>query len=137
VLQTPQPNATRQRPAARIRILRLPEDAILVKPSLASLNRRMPVMAKRPTPPSQEEIDAVWEKGEPIRGKNPDLYRRDALGNEIYKPSYGKEGEKSWEIDHIKPVSKGGSENIRNKQPLQTEANSEKGDQYPFKPKSS
>lgn len=87
--------------------------------------------------PSQEEIDAVWEKGKPIKGKNPELYREDAFGNEIYKPSYGKEGEKSWEIDHKRPPNKGGSESLRNKQPLQTAANKEKSDKYPFTPKPS
>jgi 5-methylcytosine-specific restriction endonuclease McrA len=98
---------------------------------------RTTTMARKPTAPSQDEVDSVWEKGTPIKGKNPDIYRRDAFGNEIYKPSYGKSGEKSWEIDHVKPLAKGGSENLRNKQPLQTDANGEKGDQYPFNPSSS
>jgi 5-methylcytosine-specific restriction endonuclease McrA len=80
-------------------------------------------------------VDKVWDKGTPIRGKNPDTHRRDALGNELYKPSFGKQGEKSWEMDHIKPVNKGGSDSLKNLQPLQTEANREKADKYPFKPK--
>lgn len=95
-------------------------------------------MAKKPGPPFPPElIDKVWDKGKPIRGKNPDVHRRDVYGNELYKPSYGKEGEKSWEVDHIKPPGKGGSESIRNLQPLQTETNREKGDNYPFNPKPS
>ena len=92
-------------------------------------------MAKKPGPTPQDLIDRVWEKGTPIRGKNPDARRRDAYGNEIYKPAFGKEGEKSWQIDHIKPESKGGSDKLKNLQPLQTETNREKGDKYPFKPK--
>jgi hypothetical protein len=53
-------------------------------------------MAK-PTRPNyfQEQLDNIWDKGSRIRGKDPDLYRRDAEGNKIYKPSYGKNGEKS------------------------------------------
>jgi 5-methylcytosine-specific restriction endonuclease McrA len=98
-------------------------------------------MATRKTPSrsaiSPERIAQVWDKGEQIRGKDPDLYRRDAFGNEIYKPSFGKQGAKSWEVDHIKPVAKGGSDNLQNLQPLQTDANREKGDAYPFKPASS
>lgn len=96
-------------------------------------------MAKQPPRQSYspDRIDQIWEKGAPIRGKDPALYRRDAFGNEIYKPSLGKQGEKSWEVDHIKPVSKEGTDNLRNLQPLQTAANREKGDAYPFKPKSS
>ncbi len=91
--------------------------------------------SRKPGPPWQELVDKVWDKGKPIRGKDPDKYRRDAYGNEIYKPSFGKEGEKSWQIDHKRPIDKGGSNNLRNLQPLQTETNKEKGNKYPFKPK--
>ena len=96
-------------------------------------------MAKGPRYPSltPDRIDQVWDKGKPIPGKDRDLYRRDVYGNEMYKPSLGKQGDKSWEVDHIRPKAKGGSENLRNLQPLQTETNREKGDRYPFKPRSS
>lgn len=49
----------------------------------------------------------AWEQAKKVRGKNPDLYRRDKDGNELYKHSYGKQGEKSWEIDHPNPKAKG------------------------------
>ena len=78
----------------------------------------------------KDEKDRVWDKARKVRGKNPNLYRRDSKGNEIYKPSYGKNSEKGWEIDHIKPRSKGGSDNIRNLQALQTQANRRKGNKY-------
>jgi len=32
---------------------------------------------------SKEELDAIFAKGDKIRGKDPDRYRRDACGNEI------------------------------------------------------
>jgi 5-methylcytosine-specific restriction endonuclease McrA len=83
----------------------------------------------------QETIDKVWDKGKKIPSKNPDLYRRDPAGNEIYKPSYGKDSEKGWQIDHKNPVSKGGTDNLRNLQPLQTDENKEKGSTYPWDPK--
>lgn len=71
--------------------------------------------------------DKVWNKGKEIPNKNPNLYRKDAYGHEIYKPSYGTNGSKSWQIDHKIPTSRGGSNNIRNLQPLQSTVNMSKG----------
>lgn len=76
---------------------------------------------------SQKEIDDVWSKAKAIPGKDPDQYRQDPYGNPMYKPSYGKASEMGWEIDHIKPSSKGGSDAIQNKQALNTSVNRSKG----------
>jgi len=81
-----------------------------------------------------ERVNEVWEKAKRIPGKDPNLFRHDATGKEIYKPSYGKNSEKGWEVDHKKPVDKGGTDNLRNLQPLQTKENKEKGNKYPWKP---
>lgn len=81
-----------------------------------------------------ERIDQVWEKGNKIRGEDPDIYRRDAADNIIYKPSYGKDSDMGWQVDHKNPVDKGGTDNLRNLQPLQSEENKEKGNKYPWKP---
>ena len=35
-----------------------------------------------------------------------------------------------WEIDHIKPAAKGGTDDLSNLQPLQSGANAEKGDTW-------
>ncbi len=75
----------------------------------------------------QRKKDDVWEKGQKIRGKNPNLYRKDKLGNMMYKHSYGKNTPMGWEIDHSKPKSKGGSDHLNNLQPLNTSANRKKG----------
>jgi len=82
----------------------------------------------------EEVVQKVWEKGKPVRGKEPDSYRRDAAGNVIYKPSYGKDSDMGWEVDHKRPASKGGKDNLGNLQPLQTEENKDKGNEYPWKP---
>jgi hypothetical protein len=58
---------------------------------------------------SQSEIDAAWAKATPILGRHPDIYRKDAAGNVIYKHGYGKQGSQSWEIDHAKPLAHGSS----------------------------
>ena len=83
---------------------------------------------------SEERIQQVWERGKTIPGKDPNLYRRDSAGNEIYRHSYGKNSEKGWEVDHKNPVDKDGSDNLRNLRPLQTDENRQKGNKYPYKP---
>lgn len=81
---------------------------------------------------TQKEIQKVWEKGCVVRGKNSDLYRKDVYGNIMFRYSYGRLTEMGWEIDHKKPVSKGGSESIRNKQPSHWLENRRKGSKYPY-----
>ncbi|NQT55862.1 MAG: HNH endonuclease [Desulfobacteraceae bacterium] len=81
-----------------------------------------------------ERIQEVWERGKKIPGKDSVLYREDAAGNVIYRPSYGKNSEMGWQVDHKNPVDKGGTDNLRNLQPLQTEENKEKSNRYPWKP---
>lgn len=81
--------------------------------------------------PSQKQIDQVWEKAKLVKGKNPEVWRKDAEGNLIRKGSYGTKGEFGWEIDHRKPLAKGGSDDPRNLQPLHWEENREKSGKYP------
>lgn len=79
---------------------------------------------------SDERIDQVWDKGKRVRGKDPNLYRRDGEGNVIYRHSYGKQSDMAWEVDHSKPKAKGGTDHLNNLNPLQWEANREKSDKY-------
>lgn len=76
--------------------------------------------------PSKKLIEQVWEKADPIRGRDENAWRRDEEGNIIRRGSYGTVGEYGWEIDHKNPVSKGGTDNIRNLRPLHWEENREK-----------
>ena len=75
-----------------------------------------------------DKKDAVWKKAKPIKGKDPTTYRRDPYGNEMYYDSYGKDSPKGWEIDHIKPKARGGSDATVNLQALNTQVNRDKGD---------
>ena len=84
---------------------------------------------------SEKQKQTAWENAKPIKGKNPDVYRKDTYGNVIYKPSYGKQSDMGWEVDHKHPVSKGGSDSPKNLQAVQWEENREKSNKYPYKKK--
>lgn len=82
---------------------------------------------------TQDEINAVWCKGKIIANTNSDYRRLDIWGAIIEKDKYGDTTENGcgWEIDHIKPVAKGGTDDLSNLQPLQWQNNRKKCDNYP------
>lgn len=80
----------------------------------------------------QEIIDYVWQKAEPQPNNNPDVFRKDYAGAWICREKYGdRKSEFGWEIDHLKPISKGGTDELFNLLPLQWENKVQKGDEYP------
>ncbi len=72
---------------------------------------------------------AVWQKAQIVSGYAPELWRKDQCGAWIGWNYYGnRSSQYGWEIDHIIPVSKGGTDVLSNLRPLQWENNAARQD---------
>lgn len=78
---------------------------------------------------TEDEIQTIWEKGAIVSGNDKDIWRKDQCGAWICRALYGKRDNMyGWEIDHKKPVSKGGADTLSNARPLQWANNAGRSD---------
>ena len=78
---------------------------------------------------TEEQKKAVWLKGSVIPDKLSSVCRQDKCGRVMRWAEHGnRNSEYGWEIDHIKPVSNYGGDELSNLQPLHWENNSDKSD---------
>lgn len=68
-----------------------------------------------------------WEKAEKVKGRDPGRWRRDPLGNIVFRKLVGCPGCLCHDYDHIVPYSKGGKSTLENCQVLQATVNRSKG----------
>jgi hypothetical protein len=74
-------------------------------------------------------VEAVWRNAKEDPGYT--IFKRDTCGAVIKHNDYGKTDTFGWEIDHSKPVSKDGTDDLDNLQALHWVNNRYKGDDYP------
>ena len=80
---------------------------------------------------SEEIINSVWEKATKVANNDPNIWRKDFAGAWIRRDHYGKELAYGWEIDHMQPLSQGGTDDIGNLMPMHWRNNRKKADNYP------
>ena len=76
---------------------------------------------------TDETILKVWQKAEIDEYNVPNDYRKDECGAWIERMQYGNhDSAYGWEIDHIKPISDGGLDDLPNLRPLHWKNNGSK-----------
>jgi hypothetical protein len=81
-----------------------------------------------PKPGSEAFIQAAWEKARIAAGYDVRYIRMDRFGALIARSRYGMQIELGWHIDHFIPSSKGGSDELHNREPLHWRNNLAKSD---------
>jgi hypothetical protein len=80
---------------------------------------------------SEEKIETVWNSANAIDGVDSTEWRQDACNAWINRKSYGQETIYGWEIDHILPIAKGGTDHTENLRAIHWKNNRSKGDDFP------
>jgi len=80
---------------------------------------------------SDSKIEKIWSLATIVNEKYKDEWRQDYAGAWIHRSEYGMESKYGWEVDHKKPIAKGGTDELSNLVPLHWLNNRTKGDDYP------
>ena len=78
---------------------------------------------------SEPQKQAAWAKAQIVVGHDPSAIRKDVCGAWIKWVDYGNTASQyGWEVDHIYPESRGGTDHPDNLQALHWQNNRAKGD---------
>ena len=80
---------------------------------------------------SSQLIEKMWLEAAIEQGFNPEIWRKDFAGAWICRDQYGMRTWFGWQIDHLRPISKGGSDIQSNLCPMHWRNNLKKSDDYP------
>lgn len=93
----------------------------------------LPALAAPRLPAETERKIHAWIKGRPIPNFDPTEWRRDAHGSAMRYWDYGnRDSQYGWEIDHVVPLARGGTDVFDNLQPLHWKNNCRKSDSLPL-----
>ena len=73
-------------------------------------------------------VDRVWAKGKKISGEGSAELRMDEYGCTMRRDKHGdRDDDRGWEMDHEKPKSEGGTDELGNRRPVNWRINVERG----------
>ena len=126
------PAATKKPPTKKPATTKTASKKVASKKPLSTKARSQ--MIQKKSAKQDKDKTRTWNALKSIPGKDPDVWRKDRYGNVVRYASYGtKKGKYAWELDHIKPKSKGGTDKPANLQALHRDENQKKSDIYPYK----
>lgn len=80
---------------------------------------------------TSKQIDELWEKATPDRLRDPREYRKDFAGAWIRRDRFGYQAPFGWTASRIRPLIKGGSNDMDNLIPCHWRNKRMKGADYP------
>ena len=76
-------------------------------------------------------IEDIWNKASIVEGYLPEKWRKDFAGAWIQRDEYGRSSEYGWDICHLVPIDRGGTDDLANLLPIHWQNHHSKDKDYP------